>query len=241
MTLLELVISMSLTAVLLLGLVQVVTAAGSAARMQDSQGQLAESGRYAIELLTGLVRQTGFSPQPWNAEFEIEGLLDQTQESAAFGSDRLAIRSWSDLNCFNNRNPVKDSNGDSRFYVRETIFDLNGSTNLTHSCRYGPSSLDLSSQIHRQGLITGVESFQLLFGEDTDNDGQIERWVKPGDWQSRENILAVRIGMLLLGEEAAGNFSKSEYQVLDHRIRPSQDGRLRRVVQLMVAIRGRTG
>jgi type IV pilus assembly protein PilW len=241
MSLLELLIAMALTSLLLLGLVQVVAAAGSAARFQNNQGQLAENSRYAIELLRGTVRQAAFSPLPWDENLNRPGLTEGTADSVSRGNDRLVIRSWSDLNCFNNRNPVENTDGTPRFYIRESSFDLTGSKNLAHGCRYGPSEDDLSTQIQRQGIISGIDSFQLLFGEDADGDGDIERWVKAGQWLDRERIRAVRVGILLASEDAVTDRAVSEYAVLDARVRPRANGKLRRLIQFTAAIKGNAG
>jgi len=241
MTLLELLIAMALSSLLLLGLVQIVAAASTASRLQDNQGQLEDTSRYAIELLGGAVRQATFNPQPWNDSYDSPGLTENTIDAIAQGSDRLTVRSWSDLNCFNNRNPATDSEGTPLFYIRESTFDLSSSNNLAHSCSYGPSPEELSIQIRRQGLITGVESFQLLFGEDANHDGQIERWVNAGQWLDRQQVLGVRFGMLLAADEAVTDYTIKEYMVLDSRVRPRNDGKLRRLVQFTIAIRGRTG
>jgi type IV pilus assembly protein PilW len=241
MTLMELLIAMALTSLLLLGLVQVVTAAGSAARFQNNQGQLAENSRYAIELLRGTVRQAVFSPLPWDDGADKPGLTENTTDAAAHGSDRLVIRNWSDLNCFNNRNPVQNADGTPRYYLRETTFDLTSSKNLAHGCHYGPSVDEMTTQIQRQGIISGVDSFQLLFGEDADGDGDIERWVQAGQWLGRDHILAVRVGILLASEEAVSEQAITEYAVLDTRFRPRARGKLRRLVQFTAAIKGRTG
>ena len=65
-TLLELMLALGLSSLLLLGLVQIVSAAGASARLQDNQARLQENARLAITVLSRAVRETGFNPQPWN-------------------------------------------------------------------------------------------------------------------------------------------------------------------------------
>ena len=241
MSLVELLLALALTTFLLVGLIQIVSAAGSTARLQDNQGQMQDRARYAVELLAGAVRQSGFNPEPWNDAYELQGLAEDTLDAVSPASDRLAIRSWSDLNCFNNRNPETDPEGNPRFYIRESTFDLNGSRNLTHLCRYGPSLAQLTTQIRRQGLIPGVESFQLLFGEDADSDGNIEKWVTAGQWGDPQRVLGIKIGLLLVSDDVVADPAANRYDVLDISINKQPDGKLRRVVQLTAAIRGRNG
>ena len=95
-------------------------------------------------------------------------------------SDRLVLRLWSDTNCFGNLNQARDGNGNPVFYLQESLFDLNSSKNLAHTCRYGAAEGELVTQINHQGLIQNVESFQALYGEDVSDDGRIDQWVKAG-------------------------------------------------------------
>jgi type IV pilus assembly protein PilW len=237
-TLIELLVALLLTAFLLLGLVQLVTAAGTAMRLQDNQAQLQDQARFAMHLLADAVGQAAYSPEPWNPDFEIEGIAAQTMDSVSANSDRLVVRSWSDLNCFDNRNPDTQS-GKPRFYIRESTFELNGSGNLARGCRYGPSLAELVTQVRRQGIVPGVESFQLLFGDDQDQDGNVDRWVRAGHWSNERRVLGVRAGLLLAGPGAVVETGTRVHDILDVRISSRADGKLRQAIELTLALRSR--
>jgi len=241
MTLLELLVAMALSAFLILGLIQIVAAASASTSLQENQAQIQENARRAMNTLSSAIRQAGFSPEPWSDSYPAPDLAEDNVDAVSSTSDRLALRSWSDLNCFDNRNPVEDALGNAEFFIRETVFDLNSSNNLTHQCRYGPTLSELTTQIRRQGFIPGVESFQVLYGEDPDQDGGIERWVRAGRWGDPNRILGVKIGLLLSGEDAVARPEAKDYAVLDTEIRKRADGKLRRVFQFTAAIRGRAG
>lgn len=241
MSLLELLIALALSALLLLGLVQIASAAASSTRLQRNQAQLQESARLAITVISRFVREAGYNPEPWNPGRKLSALPDENVDSAASGGDRLAVRSWSDINCFDNRNPELDAFGQPAFYIREAVFDLNSSDGLTWQCRYGPSESDMVTQIRRQGLVQNVETFQVLYGEDTDADGVIDRWVQAGGWDAPNRILGMRFGLLLASEDKVAGKDGPEFQVLDKLLRKQADGRLRRVFEFAAAIRSRTG
>ena len=241
MTLLELVITMALAAFLVLGLIQIASAASSSTRLQRNQAQIQEHARLAANTLTGVIRQTGFTPEPWSEEYAPMGLTENSLDDVTTSSDRLSIRSWSDLNCFNNLNPDQDSSGNSLFYIREFAFDLNSDNGLTQQCRYGPSLSELTTQVRRQGFIQGVESFQVLYGQDSNGDGSIEAWVRAGQWSDPLHILGVRFGLLLVSQEAIIEAVSNNYAVLDSTVRKRADGKMRRVVVFTAAIKGRTG
>lgn len=239
-TLIELLISLLLTAILLLGLVQLVTAAGTATRLQDSQALLQDQARFAMRLLADAVGQAAYSPEPWNPDFEIEGIAAETLDTVSSNSDRLVVRSWSDLNCFDNRNPDTEG-GKPRFYIRESSFEINSSGYLARSCRYGPSLAELVTQVRRQGIVPGVESFQLLFADDQDHDGNVDRWVHAGNWSDERQILGVRAGLLLKGSSPVTEPHTRTYDILDVQKSPRADGKLRQAIELTLALRSRCG
>ena len=241
MTLLELVIMMALSAFLILGLIQIASAASSSTRLQRNQARIQEHARFAAHTLTGAIRQTGYSPEPWNEVYTPMGLAENSLDNVSVSSDRLAVRSWSDLNCFNNLNPDLDSSGNPLFYIKEFVFDLNSDNGLTQQCRYGPSLTEFTTQVRRQGFIQGVEFFQVLYGQDSDLDGSIDAWVKAGQWSDPQQILGVRFGLLLSSEDAVTEAVSKTYAVLDSTASKRADGKLRRVVVFTAAIKGRTG
>jgi type IV pilus assembly protein PilW len=241
MSLLELLISLALSALLLLGLVQIASAAASSTRLQRNQAQLQENARLAITVITRFVREAGYSPEPWNPVRRLAGLTRDSADSLPGGGDRLAVRSWSDLNCFDNRNPELDALGQPAFYIREAMFDLNSGNGLTWQCRFGPSEADMVTQIRRQGFVQNVESFQVLFGEDTDGDTVIDRWVQAGGWETPDRVLGMRFGLLLASEDKVTEKDNREFRVLDTTFKKKADGRLRRVFEFAAAIRSRTG
>jgi type IV pilus assembly protein PilW len=241
MTLVELLVAVLITAFLVMGLVQIVMAARGGFRLQENQAEVQENGRYAVSTLGKLIRQTGYNPKPWNDDFEPTGLTADTQDRVSSRSDRLAIRSWSNTNCFDNRNPVEDGSGAAAFYLRESSFDLNDRHDLTHTCRYGPSEAGFTTQIRRQGFVRNVESFQALYGQDDNGDGHVDRWVKAAEWSDQQQILGVRIGLLLRSTDSVVERRKQDFSVLDAEYTAAADGRLRLLLEFTSPIKGRRG
>ena len=240
MTLVELLVASALAALLILGLVTIVSATSAASGLQRNQAEIHDNARYGLDLMARSVRQAGFSPRPWDDAYSIEALSAETADGGPGASDRLGLRAWSDRNCFDNRNPDLDPEGEPLFYIRESMFDLTGDKNLAHRCRYGPSPAEMTTQIARQGLVRGIESFQVLYGEDADGDGNIERWVAAREWSDPAHVLGLRIGLLAASKDNPAERAANEYRVLDVTESRPPDGRLRRVFSIAAAIRGRT-
>jgi type IV pilus assembly protein PilW len=241
MTLVELLVAVLLSAVLMLGLIQLVTATTESTRLQDNQALLQERARFAGRLLRNAISEAGYRPQPWNDDWTIEAVTDGTRNAISARSDRLVVRSWSALNCFDNRNPDVDSDDRPLYYLRETSFERSSAGYLTRECRYGPVADQLTTQVRRQGLVAGVESFQLLFGEDSDVDGNIDQWVNAGEWGNESSLLGVRIGLAISSDDPVAERRSQYLRVLDARLATRADGRLRRVFEYIAAIRGRNG
>ena len=131
--------------------------------------------------------------------------------------------------------------GNPQFFIKEVTFDLNTSNHLALICRYGPSPTALVTQVRRQGLVPGVESFQCLFGEDSDDNGNVDRWVQAGQWQDELQVMGVRIALLMAGPGAVTPLVRKTYTVLDTRKAARADGKLREVIDLTLAIRSKGG
>ena len=240
-TLLELLVAMSLTAILLLGLVRFATAAGVSRQLQDSQAHLQDQARTAFRMLGDAIGEAGFDPAPWATAFPLDDVFAGSANDVSTRSDRLVVRTWSERNCFDNLNPVNDADGRPAFFLRESAFDRNDSGQLTRTCRYGPSATELTTQVRRQGKVPGVDSFQLLFAVDEDRDGTVERWIHAGAWDDSGQVLGVRVGLLLRGADPATEPAVAEHVVLDRQLTTPADGHLRLALEFTVAIRGRTG
>lgn len=198
LSLVELMISMTLGMLVVLagGAVLVSTKSGYSA--QNEVTLVEDAGRYAIENISRSVRQAAFenlgtehAPIVTQAEhsaniagFDARSLkgtsegLDALLFKAVNGSDVLAIRFFGSgprpngdgtmVNCAGFSVPAPDSQGEadegrgwSIYYVAE---DSTGEPELY--CKYRGDSGWTSQAIAR-----GVESFQVLYGVDTDGDG----------------------------------------------------------------------
>ena len=239
-TLLELVISMAVSAFLVLGLIGIASATSSSTRLQRNQAEIQEHARLAVNILSSAIRQAGFNPQPWSEDFPPLGITDDSLDGVSSVSDRLAVSGWSDLNCFGNRNPDEDPSGQPLFYFRESVFDMNSDHGLTRRCSYGPTPDDFTVQVPRQGFIQGVDAFQVLYGQDSDQDGVVDGWVRAGHWSDPADILGIRVGLLLSSQESVAEKESRTFDVLDTTVSKSGDGKMRRVTQITSAIKGRT-
>lgn len=230
LTLIELLLAMLIGIILLSGLVQIAASARGSFLQQEAVAEVQESGRFVLDTLGNILRQTVFSPRPWVAPVAVVGLTADTADAVSVHGDRLAIRTWSERNCFGNPNPVLDADGQPEFYLKESTLELNASSNLAHTCRYGPTAATMVNQIVRQGLVQNIEAFQVLYAEDTDSDGAADRWVRGGGWADARQVLGVHIAVLIRSKLSVSEPASRVFNVLDHVMISPADGRLRRMV-----------
>jgi len=238
-TLMEVMIAMFLSSLLIAGIVALVSGSVSAYRLQLSQSQLEESGRYARDVLITHITQAGFQPEPWQSLPGFLAVTGESQDSGSSAADQLGLARWSRFNCYGNENPVMDADGQPAFYLLQTRFSINNANNLAITCRYGPDTSELTTQINNFGLIEDVESMQVLYADDRDGDEIADGWVKAQAWSGENNIRAIKVALLLSTEQPFDHAVSTQVALLDETITTPADGHLRSVKSLTAAIRGR--
>ena len=238
-SLMEVLIGVFLSILLTTGIIQLLTSSVSSYRLQLGLSQLEESGRYARDVLSNHITQAGYQPQPWNSAFQLPALTSETLNGSDMAGDQLGLQRWSSQNCFGNDNPVKGSDGQAAFHLLQTRFRINTSNNLAITCRYGPDTSNMTTQINNFGLVEDVESMQLLFAEDRDNDNIADGWVSGQTWLHQQDIQAIKVALLLSTRQPFEQAPGQQLTLLDETVIPPADGRLRKVSILTAAIRGR--
>jgi type IV pilus assembly protein PilW len=104
--------------------------------------------------------------------------------------------------------------------------------------RTNPSN---DNKLEPEELVSGVESMQLTYGVDTDDNFVVDQYVPAAagtDWQ---RVRAVRVALLMRSPEEflPTPDTTAFYQVAGTRIKPVEDRRQRRVFETTVALRNR--
>jgi type IV pilus assembly protein PilW len=89
-------------------------------------------------------------------------------------------------------------------------------------------------------LIEGVETLQILYGEDTNNDFLADQYVVADAVTDWSQVSSVRLGLLLRSVDESGTFTdNTNYNVNGSWINPTDDRRLRKVFTTTIALRNR--
>lgn len=235
----EVMIGMFLSTILISAIVALLSGSVSAYRLQLSQGQIEESGRFARDVLVTHISQAGFQPEPWLNLSGFSALTPESQDSGSPAADQLGLQRWSRSNCYGNDNPVTGADGQPAFYLLQSRLGINKANNLAITCRYGADASQLSTQINNFGLVENVDTMQVLYAEDRDGDNIADAWVKAQTWVQESNIRAIKIALLFSSDYPFDEAASTQFTLLDESVITPADGHLRSVKSFTSAIRGR--
>lgn len=238
-TLLELLIAVFLSTLLTTAILQLITASTFAYRLQLNQSQLQESSHFARSVLISHISQAGFQTEPWNGIPKLAAITADAIDNFSSNGDQLGLQRWSRKNCYGNDNTVLDSNSQPSFWLLQAVFKVTASNNLAITCRYGADDTQLTTQINNFGLVEDIESMQVLYAEDNDNDRIPDSWVRAQQWQAEKQVRAVKVAFLLASKQPFTEPATRQFSLLDESINIAGDGKLRKTSTITTAIRGR--
>jgi type II secretory pathway component PulJ len=237
----ELLVSLAISAILIAGVIQLALATTASYRLQQSLAAMQENARFALQMIGREAEHAGYHPEPWTEEDRVTAVSPESTEQLTAISDRITFTRRSNRNCFANENPVTDESGLPLHYLLESSFRVTDSGSLSQTCKYGPNPANLTTQLNGLGLVQNVEALQALYAEDTDNDGNADRWVKAGTWLSEIGVVGIKLAVLLASPGEFDADATGNIDVLDETIATPNDGRLRRTFTAAMAIKGRNG
>lgn len=226
LTIVELLVALTLGLIVVMAATALFLSSKAAYMTQDEETRLQESGRFALGVISRAVRQTAYehwdredAPLQMRPEFSanIVGLdakslrennagIESPLSTSMNGSDVLALRFFGSgsgasndgdgtiLNCAGFSVPAPVSQGwadvDRGWSIFYVAADNGGEPELR--CKYFGKKSWTSDAI-----ATGVESFQVLYGVDTDGDGL------PNSYLTATAINALDSTLTLSGTDAA--------------------------------------
>lgn len=245
---LEVLISITLSLILLIGVLQIFLNGRSNYALEDGYTQLQENGRFIESYIVRVIRLAGYrSPPSTVSNFTaISSIfttalpyISGTNSTGVNGSDTLTIRyqgsgngtGTPDGTIVDCLNVPADSNT-----LVTNIFSLTSSYQL--QCQ----SLNANAPIpnNTQVLISGVENFQVLYGEDVNNDKTADRYV-PANYAflNWNDVVSIRLSVILRSANPVNPFVQNPtFYMLGTLYTPSApDQYLRNQVTFTVSLR----
>lgn len=267
MTIIELMVAMVLGLLVTTVIITMFSSAKASYRLQDGLTRIQEDGRIAVQLIGEEIRKAGFRKPVWNDP--MNGYSPVTAGSvngSSNGNDTLQFMYMADTDCTGaiNTNIDPETSEPVADYKQVTFAVANRT--LVWTCAFGSDPLSLTVQSANQPVIDGVESFQILYGVDTDfpPDFSINAWTTADTIEPTASVcmqsqflceangllddmlsgmpVAIQLALLIASPESAENPNTAEtFNVLDVPVTVSDvNGLMRKVYSTTVTLRNMT-
>jgi type IV pilus assembly protein PilW len=260
-TLVELMVGLVISMLLVLVAISLYMSQRRSNNTQGDIGEIQENARAIAQLLQRQTRQAGYSDFTFSNIF-LNPTIEASNDGGLNNSDSMTIRYYGAA--LPGADPAA-APGDATYAVADGSVvdcagnDVNANTLVTEVYSIANDANGVPwLQCAVNGAVTplfrGVESFQILLGEDTDADLTVNRYTRPGT-ATMTNVVAMRISMVLRGTSTTNPAPTS--LVLNHfgtvyapgNVAPAgdggsvtnlaNDGRLRKHYTFYIALRNR--
>lgn len=227
LTLVEIMIAMVIGLVIMGGVIKIYTSSKAAYNLQSGMSRMHENARFALDILSMHISMAGYT-QSITAAYGISSTNSKENESvnSALGftkenltaSDVIEVSYQAPTDCAGNATSGVAIN---RFYISNTDLVCLGNGSVTPEV-----------------MIEGVENLQILYGEDTDNDDVINRYVSASNVTLWNSVKSVRIAILVNTVQNISSKDRKQYALLNTPpVGPITDGRGHRVFSRTILLR----
>lgn len=226
LTLVEIMVALTISLLLLAGVMQVLLSNKASHNLQSGLGRLQENARAAMDILSLNISMAGYTTGTTAInKINTANTLDNTTANATLGftvangkaSDIIEINYQSATDCLGQ---ATGGTATDRYY-------LNG-TNL----------MCLGNGSATPGIIAeGIENMQIFYGEDSDGDKIANRYINAGNIAANP-IVSIRIALLASTVENSSGNDTASYALLNTPLLgPFNDTLLRRVFTRTIILR----
>ncbi len=216
MSLIELMIAMVIGLIILAGVVNIFVASRHSARFTDGLQSMQENGRQAIFVLQYAIRQAGYSESNDLTAIDL----------ATSNADRITVRHQSPVDCTGADTSTAPVPGVA---VDEYYHDQSNNQVL---CKGNVGTAPMP-------VAENIEAIRFLYGLDTDDDGDIERYVRYTEVADVSQVAGIQFAILVVTDDPVKDRKLNKtFTILDD-TKSSNDLFGRQVFQSTVIIRNR--
>ncbi|MBF0132521.1 MAG: PilW family protein [Magnetococcales bacterium] len=223
-TLVEMMIGITLGLLLMLGVIKIIDSNTQSNVLMETLSEVQGTGRFVLNYLGNNLRLTGYPRESTNIITAITG----TNGTGTNLSDAITVQYESSTNC------AGAATGGT--ITQDTFFiQLNAAGLPELNC-----TATVPTGFTTYAIVDGVESLQILYGEDMDNptDGQVNRYSNAANVSNWSNVIALRIGVVVASINAITVSQNPITLLLDENALPAvADGRLRRTFYTTIMLR----
>jgi len=214
-TIIELMITLAITSVLVLGAITFLASAHKANLVQSAISGLGVSGRFGLDQVARDIRMSGYRESDWMLG-ALNNAISSIDRVSAAGGDSLTVLYEG---------------------VRDCTYALAPGGVVTNTYQVTDGVLECNGQ----PITRGVQEMQVYFGEDTDNNRVANHWLAPSAaGLDMSRVVSVRIH-LLVRTDANDISSGPQAYYFDQQLQAAvDDGQIRREYSVTVAMRNPT-
>jgi|GEM_PF-472850 len=251
-SLVEMMVSVALGSLITIAAVQLFSTNLRTFNLQRAMTDIQEQGRFAIDFISRDMRQVGFArpnqPEPVGVVLEDFTLLGVNVEASAEGGAAANANDILRVSFYGTQDCEGDSAAAEEVVVNSYQVNADGDLVCTGSLPPAASGLaveNVNGTANGVVLLSGVDSFQVLYGVDATQNGvaNVQQYVR-ADEVAGLPVLALRIGILLRSEEpnvGVAGAAPRDYTVLDKQLTggtaPLAEDGVRRLFVTTVRIR----
>lgn len=208
-SLIELMVSLSIGAVIVLGATTVFVSTLRSFTVQNGLSDTNGTGRYAMQYLARHIRMAGYRDAEWE-----RGVLPDSIDFTGGASDTITVTYESRLGC--NLVPA------AVVTEIDNVFDV----------------VDGALRCNGRTIIEGVEELQVFLGEDTDGDNVVNHYVDAGTpGIDMDDVLTVSLNLLVSSDSDRVATAEVPLAFDFWNTAAADDGRLRREYSITVGLR----
>jgi len=173
-----------------------------------------------------------------------KGTLFQITNLQAAGGKMNVVHSQGGYTPGNNQSVFDNSYGEDAelaVFVTEIFYISNNSNGVPSLYRSWLTTSGTNATLSPQELVEGIEDMQILYGEDTDNDGTANRYVTANNVADMDKVVSVRISLLARSNDGHITTGPQTYTFPDWAtaMTTATDRRLRHVFTTTITLRNR--
>ena len=240
-SLVELMVAVVISSLVLIAVIQVFLSNRESFRLQTNLGRVQENSRFSMGHLGRVIRLGGY----WGVDKDdwVLGVLSQTNGGVTPVSGTNNDTNGSDTITAVFRGVPDGFTTDCQGIVRNNAAE----TISNRFRRSATNQLECGVAVDGvfgafQPLVDGVEAMHILYGLDTDADGSANQYVPVAGVGNFDNVVSVRIGLLLRTDDdaLAAQTDTANYTILDQTFTPNPpDRRLRRLLVRTIKLRNK--
>jgi prepilin-type N-terminal cleavage/methylation domain-containing protein len=214
-TIVEIMVTLAITSVLVLGAVTFLASAHKSNQVQSALSGLNVSGRFGLDQVARDIRMSGYRDSNWMLG-ALSNVITASDGLPETGGDSIAVLYEGARDC--TYAPAPGGVVTNTYQVVGDVLQCNG-----------------------QPITRGVQEMQVYFGEDTDNNRVANRWLSPGAvGLDMSRVVSVRIHLLVRTNGNVISAGPQAYYFDDSLQTAVDDGQVRREYSVTIAMRNPT-